>query len=45
MPKGVGLKPEQMYLITLKPFTIERGVIAIGALIGKGESLTTQPVH
>ena len=29
MPKGVGLKTEQMYLITLKPFTIERGAIAI----------------
>jgi len=29
MPKGVGLKTEQMYLITLRPFTIERGATAI----------------
>ena len=31
MAKGVGLKTEQMYLITLRPFTIERGATAIGA--------------
>jgi len=38
MPKGVGLKTEQMYLITLRPFTIERCAIAIGARTENGES-------
>ena len=38
MPKGVGLKPEQMYLITLKPFIIKLCAIVIGARIENGES-------
>ncbi len=38
MPKGVGLKSELMYLITLKPFAIKRCAIAIGARIENGES-------